>query len=123
MPKQRSGGRPAHIPTDESREAVATLTAAGWPQLDICKLLRIGSKETLRKYYSDELVNGALSIKAELTGGAVKMALAGDRTMMIFVLKTRFGWRDREAAPPADGGIAAIANDPDPEVTDRGDTP
>ena len=113
-----------HVPSDESREAVSTLTAAGWPQTDIMKLLGIGSKHTLTRHYRHELNEGALAVHSALAQGAIRMALGGDRTMLIFVLKTKFGWRERERASD-DGtpGAAAIGQDTDPEVTDRGQSP
>lgn len=109
-----------HEPTEATQEAVAVLTSVGWSQGDICKLLGIKSEKTLRKHYREQLNEGSLAVHAALATRAISMALAGEKTMLIFCLKTKFGWRATERPDEATPGTAAIEADTDPEVVDLG---
>lgn len=87
-------GRPPHEPTPVIRAVVENLVAAGIPLPDIAT--RVGTSEsTLKRYYRTEINTGAAQLHAELAEQAVAMARKGDKTMLIFVLKTRFGWREK----------------------------
>lgn len=110
----------AHIPTDDERDRVRDLAAMGFTQAQIARRIGITVK-TLRARYRDELDEGYDSLHAELAQTAVGLARGGDKTMLIFVLKARFGWSDRPDRPV--DGADAIARDTDPEVNDRGEAP
>ena len=87
--------KPQHQPTNENREAITNLLACGWTCDMLCKLLKIGSKATLYKYYRNEIELGALQINAKISNTIVQQALAGDKTLLIFLAKARLGWKDR----------------------------
>ncbi len=48
-------GRPAHQPTQHSRDKVALLLAVGWSDERIAHALQLKSTKTLRKHYAPEL--------------------------------------------------------------------
>lgn len=85
---------PPHERTDENARLVEILTAAGEDQPTIADFLGI-TRWTLRKYYRDELDNGAARFLAKLKVTALSKALAGDPQMLRFVLNVRSGWREQ----------------------------
>ena len=117
MPAPRREG--VHEPTDDSRQMVAELAALGFPQAVIGKRLGISAR-TLMRHYGDEVREGFDRLHAELAQTAVGMARSGDRTMLIFVLKTKFRWSEQRPEDPG-AGADAIGRDSDPEVLDRGE--
>jgi high-affinity Fe2+/Pb2+ permease len=105
-PKPRGRG---HLfePTDKERLQVELMVAGGITQDDICLALDI-AKKTLAKHFKAELERGSAKVHAKLASSALAMALAGDKTMMIFVLKTRFGWRDKGGDDSEQKGTVTI---------------
>jgi hypothetical protein len=61
------------------------------------------SEATLYRHFEHELKNGRAEIHAAIGKGIAAMALAGDKTMMIFFAKTQMGWRDRAIVGLEDG--------------------
>ena len=108
-----------HVPTDDTRDLVAELSALGFPQEVIARKLKLSRRDLARKY-KEELSLGYDALHAELASTAVGLARNGDKTMLIFVLKTKFRWSERPAEDPG-LGAEAIARDEDPEVSDRGE--
>jgi hypothetical protein len=53
------------------------------------------SEATLYRHFEHELKNGRAEIHAAIGKGIAAMALAGDKTMMIFYAKAQMGWRER----------------------------
>jgi hypothetical protein len=97
-------GNPAYVPTDEDRANVRA-----WIQVTeadtIANYMGI-SRDTLDRHYPDELKTGRFLLVAKLGGMAVKMALAGDRTMLIFCLRTLGKWNTRvEVTGPGGGPV------------------
>lgn len=84
----------AHVPTEEQRQAVRVMAAAGCMYITIAQ--RIGvSEATLYKHYQDELDYGSDFVRAELVGKTYERAIHGDCVAStFFLLKTRFGFRE-----------------------------
>jgi DNA-binding Lrp family transcriptional regulator len=104
-------------PSDKERNMVKLLAAVGIPQEDIADALGM-SRRNLARRFAHELAHGAKAVHAKLAAKAVTMAAAGDRTMLIFVLKTKFGWREKDRQGPSMDAATLIASDPDPEHED-----
>ena len=100
-------GRPAHIPTDKTRDTVESLSGFGIPQDEIARLVGIDPK-TLRLYYADQIELGGIKATAKVAQNLFNMACKPTRerlTAAIFWLKVRAGWS--EYSPRTPGGIAA----------------
>lgn len=87
--------KPPHQPTDASRQLVQLHATVGTTQEDIGRILGIDRK-TLRKYYRDELDVGLVKANAAIGGALFNKAKGGDTTAMIFWMKTRAGWREKQ---------------------------
>lgn len=85
--------RDEHIPTDEKRAIVRALAKYGVRQHDIAVQIGV-TTGTLVKYYRDDLDAGMAEAAEGLAKTAYQMAMDGDVRMMIFLLKTRLGYRE-----------------------------
>ena len=85
--------RDEHVPTDEKRAIVRTLAKYGVRQYDIAVQIGV-TKCTLLKYYRDDLDAGMAEAAEGLAKTAYQMAMDGDVRMMIFLLKTRLGYKE-----------------------------
>jgi len=92
MPRSKTG-RPAHEPTEATRQTVQMHTMVGTPQEIVADVLGIDAK-TLRKWYRDELDLAKAKANASVCGTLYKKCLAGDTTAMIFWLKTQAQWKE-----------------------------
>lgn len=95
-------GNPPYEPTDEDRANVRTwikVTSAD----AIAGFMGI-SRDTLDRHYKEELSAGRFELVAKLGGIAIKMALEGDRTMLIFCLRTIGKWSSRLELTGPNGG-------------------
>lgn len=93
-----------HQPTDKLRGEVAALTSFGNTQEEIAAHLSI-SVDTLTKYYREELDNSVVRANAKVAAKLFRKATEGDDlSAMIFWLKTRAKWRekDEQQTTPAD---------------------
>ena len=99
----------AHVPTDESRKLVKTLSAVGIRYEDIAAKLDI-TDDTLRKHYRRELDEGRVDANAEIGKTLFQQAKNGNTSAAIFWLKTRAQWRetDRVEITGADGGAVQV---------------
>lgn len=88
-------GRKPHQPTDETRELVKMHAMVGTTQDTVAKMLGIAEK-TLRLHYRDELDFGLASVNADVGGALYRKAMDGDTAAMIFWLKTRARWSERQ---------------------------
>jgi hypothetical protein len=86
---------PPHEPTDQMRVTAKTLSGLGVPHEDICHILSI-SKPTLHKYYREELDKGHAEANAKVAQSLFQQATSGNTTAMIFWLKARAGWREKQ---------------------------
>lgn len=87
--------RNPHKPTRESRQIVQLHATIGTQQHTIADILGIDGK-TLRKHYREELDHAMAQANATIGGALFNKAKGGDTTAMIFWMKTRAGWRERQ---------------------------
>jgi DNA-binding XRE family transcriptional regulator len=87
--------RNPHDPTPEQRQIVQLHATIGTPQDDIARVIGI-DKKTLRKHYRDELDLAAAKANATIGGALFNKAKGGDTTAMIFWMKTRARWSERQ---------------------------
>jgi hypothetical protein len=86
-------GRPPHLPNDDTRIKVYTLSTVGTRHEDIASVLGI-SHDTLVKYYKEELDKGRIEANASVAETLFKQAKEGNTTAMIFWLKSRAKWKE-----------------------------
>lgn len=90
------GGRPPHEPTEKTRAKVKALSAYGTPQADIARALDI-HRETLTKYYRDELDLGVIEANAKVAETLFNQAVRdGNTTAAIWWTKSRMGWKEKQ---------------------------
>jgi len=82
-----------HIPSDESRKLVRSLSAVGIKYVDIAHKLDI-TDDTLRKHYKSELEDGRIDANASIGQTLFQQAKNGNTSAAIFWLKTRAGWKE-----------------------------
>ncbi len=108
------------------RERVRHLAGVGVRQDDIARIIGCAPK-TLRKRLRDELDRGVAEANATIAGYLFAAAKAGNIAAIIFWLKTRAHWRERNATdepiPSADGQsngevLLLPDNSRDPELTE-----
>jgi len=87
-------GKPAHEPSEATRELVELHSSMGTPQENISRLLGI-DKKTLYKYYREELDTGADKANAAVVKSLYSKATDGDTTAAIWWTKTRLGWSEK----------------------------
>lgn len=86
------GGRPAHEPNENIRRVVKALAMEGKPRTYICEALGI-SRETLYKYYGDDIKNAKLIADEKVIQTAYNLAVDGEHPRMTkFWLQTQRGW-------------------------------
>jgi transcriptional regulator with XRE-family HTH domain len=86
----------AHVPTRAGRRLIKRMVSAGLSQVSIAQVLEI-SQDTLTKYYRKELDSGLAESIALAERSLYRRGLRGDTTALIFWLKARAQWRDRDA--------------------------
>lgn len=96
-PKRRkTGGVPAHVPTDQTRGLVTLLAGFGVPHIMIGRQVGGISDVTLRKHYAPELALGAAQATSKVAETLYKQATSGLNTAAtIFWLKVRAGWSEK----------------------------
>lgn len=87
--------RRPHEPSKESRQLVQLHATIGTPQAVIADILSIDGK-TLTKYYREELDQATARANAAVGGALFNKAKSGDTAAMIFWMKTRAGWREKQ---------------------------
>jgi hypothetical protein len=92
---ENKGGRPPHLPTDDTRKKVYELSSVGTTYEDIAKVIGI-SHDTLTKYYRPELDRGRIDANAIIAGTLFKQAQEGNTSAAIFWLKTRAQWKETQ---------------------------
>jgi len=103
-----------HHSSEESKKQVLTLAKIGVSQKSIASQLNI-SVNTLKKHYELELTKAKASFEVLLLNQAALLVAKGNATMIIFLLKTQFGFttdpdkqKEREAVNAEDDKITAI---------------
>lgn len=89
------------VPTPEQRQLVANLAGINCTQEEIVQCVPWGrpdsqplNVDTMRKHFADELARGRSLAAMRLKKKAAEMALDGNVTMMIFLLKTQHGYSE-----------------------------
>lgn len=93
--EDKSVGRPAYERNETHENIVLNLSFAGKTQNQIAKQIGIDAK-TLRKYYREELEKGKSKRISDLTGKAYEMAMNGNASLLMFLLKTQGGYSDKK---------------------------
>lgn len=87
-------GRPAHKPTEKTRQQVETMAGLGLKAEDIAKVIGV-SRATLFNHYPEEIRLGAAKALVEVHQTAYQMARSGSHAnMTMFWLKCKGGWRE-----------------------------
>lgn len=103
----KQAGRPSHEPTEESRKLVSMHATVGTNHETIAAIIGIDDK-TLRKHYREELDHAMAKANAAVGGSLFIKATTGDTSAMIFWMKTRAGWREKQEVDVTSNG-ATIA--------------
>ena len=98
-----------HIPDDDNRKLVRSLSTVGTKYEDIAIKLEVSS-DTLVKYYKKELDGGRIDANAAIAQSLFTSAKSGNTSAQIFWLKTRAGWKETNALElsGADGGVITV---------------
>ena len=104
MTGKHLGGRPAHQPTEATRQTVSLHATVGTKQDVIAEILGI-SVDSLQRHYRAEIDTSREKANASVGGALFKKAMGGDTTAMIFWLKTRARWRETLDISNEDGSL------------------
>ena len=104
---EKKAGRPPHLPTATTQTTVYELSKVGTRYEDIAFMLGI-SADTLTKYYKPELEKGRIEANAAVAGTLFEKAKQGDTSSMIFWLKTRAQWSEKNTTELTGEGGAPI---------------
>lgn len=82
-------------PNQKDRDLVSAHGSVGTPQDIIAEIIGVDPK-TLRKYYRAELDLAKHKANAVVGGALYNKAKSGDTAAMIFWMKTRAGWKEKQ---------------------------
>src|SRR5436305_14888313 len=89
-------GRPKFRATDEQRHQVKALAGYGLPQKQIATIVEVGSVDTLRKYFHQELRLGPLEAQVNVRSTLFRLASSRrNPTATMFWMKTRARWSEQ----------------------------
>ena len=98
---EKSGKFLPHVPTDNLRGKVEGQAVAGIPHKKIAEYIGIDEK-TLVKHYKEELNNSLVDKICEAANALYQRGVFdGDTTALIFWLKTRGRWSDKQQSEEA----------------------
>ena len=106
-PGKKKRGRPMHLVSQDTRNQVTQMSIVGTRYEDIALVLGI-SHDTLTKYYKKELELGRIEANAAIAGTLFEKAKQGDTSSMIFWLKTRAQWSEKNTTELTGEGGAPI---------------
>ena len=102
---KRKRGRPQHLKTATTESEVYKLSIVGTRYEDIALVLGI-SNDTLTKHYKEVLEKGRIEANAAVAGTLYEKAKQGDTPSMIFWLKTRGQWSEKNTTElTGEGGM------------------
>ena len=104
---KKKRGRPPYLVTADTRKQVYNLSIVGTRYEDIALIMGINN-DTLKKYYSEELEKGRIEANAAVAGTLYEKAKQGDTPSMLFWLKTRAGWSEKNTTELTGEGGAPI---------------
>ncbi len=105
---REGSGQPPHQPTDKTRAEVAALVSFGNTQVEIAGYIGINT-DTLIKYYRDEIDNSIVRANAKVAAKLFRKATEGDDlSAMIFWLKTRAKWREKDKDEQKDDALSLL---------------
>jgi len=104
---KRGRGRPRHLVLATTQLEVYDLSRVGTRHEDIALLLNM-SEDTLAKYYRKELLKGRIESNAIIAGTLYEKARQGDTQAMLFWLKTRAQWSEKNTTELTGEGGAPI---------------
>ncbi len=84
---------PAYKPTETGRRPVEAMAGYGLRQEVIATVIGC-SVSTLHRHYREALDSGDGTAQAKIGKALYDMAIAGDRTCLIFLAKVRLGFRE-----------------------------
>ena len=85
------GGRPPHRPTEETRRTVETSAATLFSHAAIAPLVGLGSVNTLKKHYSEELALGGAKACLKVSEKLQRLVEAGNERVILFLAKAVLG--------------------------------
>ena len=85
------GGRPPHRPTEETRRTVETSAAALFSHAAIAPLVGLGSVNTLKKHYAEELALGGAKACLRIAEKLQKLVEASNERVILFLAKAVLG--------------------------------
>ena len=106
LPKKKAG-RPRHLVLATTQNEVYELSKVGTRYEDIALVLGF-SEDTLTKYYRNELDKGRIESNAIIAGTLFEKAKQGDTASMMFWLKTRAQWSEKNTTELTGEGGAPI---------------
>ena len=104
---RKKRGRPQHLVTATTENQVYELSKVGTRYEDIAFMLGI-SADTLSKYYKPQLEKGRIEANAVIAGTLYEKARQGDTASMMFWLKTRAQWSEKNTTELTGEGGAPI---------------
>jgi hypothetical protein len=104
---KKGRGRPRYLTTPTTQNQVYELSKVGTRYEDIAFMLGI-SADTLTKYYKPELEKGRIEANAVIAGTLYEKARQGDTASMMFWLKTRAQWSEKNTTELTGEGGAPI---------------
>ena len=103
-----------HKPTAKTRGQVIDLARIGTPQETIALVLDI-NRETLTKYYRDELDLSKVQADAQVVSSLFQNAISGNVAAQIFWCKTRLGWEETQVVESREFAVLVEG----PELTEE----
>lgn len=89
------GGRPTHVPSDQTKALVTLMAGMGANETDISHVIGI-SRNTLRKHYEAELASGPAKMDYHVYGAMYKAISRGKTDMIKLYLERRKGWKEEK---------------------------
>lgn len=92
------GGRPPHRPTETTRRIVENCAAALVPHAAIAPLVGLGSVNTLKRHYPEELARGGAKACLRIAEKLQKLVEAGSVEAILLIAKVKLGLREPRGA-------------------------